>query len=72
MRKVKTTSRTKLGLGCVATITLEAEVLDGIDEERRVFFGGLRVDAVSKVHDMVAAAAIAKDLLRALLREKLA
>lgn len=49
---------------------LEAEVLDGVHEECGVFFGSLCVDAVSKVHDVVAAPAIAKDLLRALLREK--
>lgn len=45
----------------------EAEVLDGVDEERRVFFGGAGIDAVPKVHDVVAAPASAKNLLRAFL-----
>lgn len=53
-------------------LDLEAEVLDGIDEECRVFFRGLCIDAVSKVHDVVAPPAIAEDLLRALLWKRFA
>lgn len=49
----------------------EAEVLNGVDEECGVFFGGAGIDAVPKVHHVVPPPSVSKNRLCALLyREK--
>lgn len=50
---------------------LKAELFDGFDEAGGVFLRGVGVDAVSQVHDVVAASTVAQNLFRTFLPKRI-